>query len=306
MGVPMKSPAQARVEGGQIGISFFSFFSAFFFLLIVLPDVFLRKAGCRDVACLQKLNVSEILDAQVEAQRHFRPLHPLLIFFPWSPVVEEQPILSLARGEGAAVPVLMGTVANETNYFAGLLPKGRIDEAEYLAIVAEVFPLHVAAILKRFPPELEGNVTLTTALLATEYLFSCANRLAFRGQKNSSVFVYAFDHPLSFGSEWWGPEHVLCWNYTCHSGELPLVFGSAPLMGFNLTGAENRLVSTFHIYWGNFAHTGNPSIGPFSVPFSWPANSAADDRYMRLDGSGAAVRTGYRSAVCDFFADKYD
>ncbi len=249
-----------------------------------------------------QLNITALLAAQSEAMRHFRPLHPLLIFYAWSPVVAEEPLWSLARGEGAAVPVLVGTVTNETNVFAGLI-KGGISRAEYVAIVTDVFPLHIAGVLERYPADLLGNATFTCSLLATEFLFACANRKAFRGQP-SPVYTYAFQHPMSFGRQWWG-ANWLCYNYTCHAGELPFVFGSAPLMGYSITAAERELIAVLHAYWGNFAWTGDPASGPFAVPSPWPTNSAASDKYLRITAESVTVQDGYRAAACDFLDKCY-
>ena len=202
MAVPLKSLEQAREEG----------------------EVLLKKANCSDAVCLKNLPLEALLEAQMEAMRHFRILHPLLIFYAWSPVVDEQPMDALAKGEAGSIPVMYGTLVNETNLFAGALEPRGLSPVEYFALVTELFPLHVDAVLREYPPSRLGNATLTAAFLMTELLFSCANRLAFSGM-TGPVYQYVFSHPMSFAKQWWD-GNWLCYNASCHAGELP--FCSVP------------------------------------------------------------------------------
>ena len=132
--------------------------------------VFLKNVGCSDMSCVLQKSVSQILSAQEETLRHFTPLHPLSVFYAFSPVVETQPFQLLIQGNASKVPLLFGTLSNETNLFAGDLKNG-ISEVEYLAAIADLFPLHVAEVLEKFPPKLLGNATLTLAYLMTQYVF---------------------------------------------------------------------------------------------------------------------------------------
>jgi carboxylesterase type B len=164
-------------------------------------------------------------------------------------VVDVQPLQLLHEGKGKQIPLLYGTNTNETNVFVSLLGKSGVSEAEYVAVVAELFPLHIYKVLHRFPPHFLENATLTTAYLATEYLFTCANDYAFKNH-GPSVFTYEFDHPMSFGHQWWNPNFY-CYNATCHAGEIPFVFSSAEFMGYQITDDEKVLSVELAKYWVN-------------------------------------------------------
>ena len=258
-------------------------------------DVFEKMANCSDMQCLENLPLSELLAAQALAENHFRLLHPLLILYAWSPVVEHQPMAVLTQGKGLPVPVLWGSNANETNFLIGSLPNESVSEAEYLAAVALLFPLHIASVLKQFPPHREANVTLSLTLLATDYLFVCSNRLAWRGHSANS-YAYVFRHPMSFATQFWGADYP-CYNATCHAGELPFVFQSATRLGYSITAAEKVLENKISNFWGAFVHGQAP----------WASYKTATDQYMLLSTTedGYELISHYRSSDCDFLADLY-
>ncbi len=134
-------------------------------------------------------------------------------------------------------------------------------------------------------------------------LFTCANRAAVRGQVEAApVFLYKFDHPLSFGKEVWG-DATHCYHETCHAGELPFLFDPVADIGIAMTPAEVVLTAAMQAYWANFFYTGDPAQGPFAarLPSPWPAYDAARDRSLRITTPACFVQSGLKKAACDFW-----
>lgn len=51
-------------------------------------------------------------------------------------------------------------------------------QPEYEAFVVDTFPLHFAEVLRHYPHSMGGNASFAAAYLATDLLFTCANRAA--------------------------------------------------------------------------------------------------------------------------------
>lgn len=219
--------------------------------------------------------------------------------------VPEQPVALLMAGRGLGVPALFGTVANESVIFIYLaFGQGGMSEAEYLAFVLDAFPLHFGQVLQHYPASLGGNSSMAAAHLATDLLFTCANRAAVRGQARPSapVFLYKFDHPLSFGKAVWG-DATHCYHETCHAGELPFLFNPMAFVNISITPAERVLAAAMQAYWANFFFTGDPAQGPYAagLPAPWPAYTAAADRSLRITTPASFVQSGLERSACDFW-----
>jgi hypothetical protein len=67
-------------------------------------------------------------------------------------------------------------------------------------------------------------------------VFSCPTRNAARTiaakapQLASSIYIYYYDHPLSFPG--WGANFSYCNGHVCHGSELPVLYNSATSYGF--------------------------------------------------------------------------
>lgn len=83
----------------------------------------LKNAGCAagDVNCLKALPAEQIIEAQVKTEVDLDAVGDSLLhaFLPWTPVVEgqivpKQPLVAFEAGETHDVPVMMGTVLDES------------------------------------------------------------------------------------------------------------------------------------------------------------------------------------------------
>ena len=133
---PLTLPLKNPVDGAKFG------------------SVFRRHLNCRDGKdCLLNATISDIIAAQDKTNKHFFPLDPFLLFYPWTPCVDEvdgvtaQPIKLLMEGKSARVPGIFGTVANESVIFIYLAfgPNG-MSPTLYDAFLLDAFPLHYTAV----------------------------------------------------------------------------------------------------------------------------------------------------------------
>jgi carboxylesterase type B len=83
-----------------------------------LGKLFGKHLGCgdsgRDLTCMRKATVAEVLTAQHDAQQHFSVFDPLIAFLPWTPMVgtgptalPQQPLVMFAAGNVASKVPLM-------------------------------------------------------------------------------------------------------------------------------------------------------------------------------------------------------
>lgn len=62
------------------------------------------------------------------------------------------------------------------------------------------------------------------------------------------LYLYEFDHPLSFGPAVWG-DSTHCYTETCHAGELPFLFNPVADVNLTMTPAEVTLTAAMQRYW---------------------------------------------------------
>jgi len=140
--------------------------------------------------------------------------------------------------------------------------------------------------------------------LGTDYIFICPTRnittyaSTYNGNATNRAYFYRFNHPLSFDG--WGPNFTFCTGHVCHGAELPFVFNSAELAGFQITNEERQLGELMVAYWTNFARTGDPNY-PLKVPLVWPAFGSSSDQYLELRTPQSTIITGLRKEQCDFW-----
>merc|ERR1712146_875438 len=100
-----------------------------------------------------------------------------------------------------------------------------------------------------------------TANMATDWIFACPTRSLSRAVSDvAPVYLYQFNHSLSFGVQAWGPNYTECFGHVCHGTELPFLFGFLQDL-FQFDTDEAALHKSLMQAWGNFVHSADPSSG---------------------------------------------
>ncbi|XP_072030866.1 cAMP-regulated D2 protein-like [Amphiura filiformis] len=237
-----------------------------------------------DLNCLRKRSAKDVIAAGTKAGNTVALdlFGPLQLFQPWGPVIDgsiitTHPLTAFRDGQFQRKPLLIGTVTEE----------GRIYSWELFPKKPTLFKVNVYLSLLfgiRQTLEISREYNFTefddlrepVSTVVTDFIFACST---FNGSRyislynESQVFHYIYDHAFSFTSVW-GPNYTECYGHVCHGSELPLLWRSQSLRGFNFTEEEQQLADAMNNYWSNFVHTGNPNDN------SWKTKSKISD-FMR-------------------------
>ena len=260
---------------------------------LVLKSVSCPKGGTAELECLRKVPAEDFVKAGfIKDVTLTGALHA---FCQWMPVVGPENQLpyeiTTAFAEGhynTDVPVMMGTVANESILFLRQITPGKeINAAEMYLLLGDIFGIEgVVDIIETYglvPVDDFFNVYNDLAPIATDAIFYCPyrffghamaqNNLNFPN-KNNNLYVWFYDHISSFN--YWLYEYAqsFCDDYVCHAADVPYMFNpfyfmpsDDPAPGFNgsnvpnLTAPELDLVRVIQTAWTNFAITGDPNKG---------------------------------------------
>ncbi|HEX5144006.1 MAG TPA: carboxylesterase family protein, partial [Mycobacterium sp.] len=220
-----------------------------------------------------------------------------------TPVLPVDPVTTMAAGDAARVPVLIGTTHDEFTLFMALeyLRRGRVPTAaEYPGMLAEVFGPHAGAVGAHYRIErFGGDVALAYSAAVTDAYFSCvADRIGDGQATVAPVYAYEFNDPRPPTPE---PFHRVPFPVgASHALDLRYVFavGGAPRKDL----LQQRLSDQMIDYWTSFVNTGIPGFAGGPV---WPAiNGHLDDGpRMSFEPNGARVITTFeRDHQCAFWA----
>lgn len=241
-----------------------------------IANAFLKNAKCtQDAACLRKLDVEDVIKAQVATETDLDAIGGSLLhlFLPWTPyvdgkVVPEQPLVAMQKGRMLSVPTMIGTVLEESVPFIYAAFDTPVDKLKYEIFAGLIFgDARSKKVLARYP----GNSTDNRETLVTvgsEYIFHCAvrNATAQLARLNpGNTYLYMFDHLMSFSKDGWGPDFPECYDRVCHAEELAFVWNSADWL-FPYTKEEKAFASAIGRYFTNFAKTGNPNKASLNSP----------------------------------------
>jgi carboxylesterase type B len=281
------------------------------------------KCDNDDVSCMRSKSAEEILDAQANSVKMDRKTL-FINFLPFAPLVEYggelplQPLVAMASGQMAQVPMLSGTVLSEGQLFVYELFTSKLSKTKYHAALDTIFGWHNAKKVKKMypfdivPGSKDGREAFN--VLATDLIFGCPLRNVTRGYQNAlglsaiPTYQYRLDHVMSF--DCWGPQYTFCVDVVCHGSELPFVFntfagGNDPdgnPVSYNPTADEKALAADVGGAWANFITTGNPNKGTQSVPMEFkPYSAASGGDVVILDEPAWSEGSNERSEFCDMW-----
>jgi para-nitrobenzyl esterase len=246
-----------------------------------------KAAGCgsaADVAaCLRGKNVTEIVSA-VPATTNVLPrtYGPNMdgVVFP------DQPLKIIARRAHAAMPIIIGTTADETT---GWVQTGApiTDAASYSAEIEKTFGAAARdRILGAYPAGDYPTPQKAFIQLTTDAQFTCTSRRVarvFAAAQKEPVYRYLFSHTMendpqlkSIGSN--------------HTMEHAFLF---PIAGKYKPLESDIVVQKYMVgYWSRFARSGNPGDP------QWPV--VAGDAYLDISATPPAKR-GPDASKCDLW-----
>jgi len=287
-----------------------------------------EKAGCSSTSgpaldtCLRGLSVADIITAQVEVEKDLAVdfPHVLEAFLPWTPYVDpaagtnssivaitDQPRVLFARGQLQDKPFIVGTVENEALLFiyeAFGKPLSHLDYDAYLAVVFGIERALEVGAKYPLPSEYDDDARRWLAHIGTKALFQCSTRNATLGASatGQNVWLYHFDHVMSFSKAVWGPNFTICDDAVCHAEELPFVWHpDASRLNLAYTPDEEALSAAMESYWTSFARTGNPNAEGTQI--NWPPFTPAGQQSMLFQTPQNAILSHNQTTECDWWAN---
>ena len=243
---------------------------------------------------------------------------------PWVPVLtveegelNEQPITAFEKGNIADVPIITGTVGNETLTMCLVANSASgIPWYEYYPMLTLVFGFrnmcyNIDATYGKLPFDVyiekpdgskpNSTVSFLSPIL-TDYIFYCANRRIAETKPNrkNPIHVYFYNTAPST-NQWIYNESATpeCVTEVCHASDLQILFNawkygrsSCPYCNMTLpefTAAELKFVNQYQSYVKEFAASGK-------VSSTWPSYAEGGTILNMTDGF--SVMSNYRDDVC--------
>ena len=255
-----------------------------------VTDAFLAELGGGDLALLERMSVSRLLEAQRRTTLRMGIAHGVL---PWQPCVDGDliptpPLEAIGKGLAREVPVLVGSNRDEWKLFMLGDRKGReLDEAGLRRRFERALPGEddrgrsfadraIEAYLGATGPRGHGTPSDVWEAFQSDKIFHHpAHRLA-ELQSAHTPRTYAYQ----FG---WAPPTQRQRIGSCHGIEIPFVFGTLrepwlrPFLAF--APQALRLSESVQRAWLEFARTGNPAHD--GLP-AWPGYSASSRSTLLL------------------------
>jgi len=200
-------------------------------------------------------------------------------------VLPKRPAEVFAEGRSVAVPLIVGSNAQETG--------GPNAAAQLRAAIRRFYGDLAEGALKLYGLAGEGEGR-TDPLYggpgtqwSTDTGFRCPATVEAEGHAAAGhpTYQYEFEHPQ--------PGR----QATAHSSELNFLFGTWA-GNVELAAIDLKLSEQMQAYWTNFARTGDPN-GEGLPP--WPKFSVKSPEYLAFTDSGAAPKAGMRREFCEVF-----
>ncbi|MEQ1864603.1 MAG: carboxylesterase family protein [Micropepsaceae bacterium] len=223
---------------------------------------FAGRAGAATLADLRRLPVEKIIETR---------FHPQFNIDGYA--LTKAPFDAYAAGETNPVDILIGTNADEGQYFLG---KTAVTVANANEILARDFPSWLVWIVGVTPGTTDAEARAAVASFNGDMRFRwdmwawARQAAAGRGR----VFFYQFSRtpPFRDGDRYFGLGAT-------HGMEMPYVFDHLDQQQVAWTAKDRELAAIIPTYWTNFAKTGNPN--GTGLP-QWPDFRTSRDQVMVL------------------------
>jgi len=214
-------------------------------------------------------------------------------------VLPDPPRVRYQRGKHHAMPLLLGSLANEGER---LLPLDTtLTEAELDAFLDTLSSSMAEPLKTAYAKNQASPGRVQRDILIDRFMTLAMRRWAgFNQQAAAPTFLYFMDHvPPAF--HLYMPDDPqlnlpggLRSAGAYHSGDLALVFGNTDEVGIHWN-AEDRAVSSLMVrYWTNFAKQGDPN--GTGVP-TWPAYEAVEHTTLRLNPTPGPIPGAHREKL---------
>ncbi len=280
-----------------------------------LPLPTLEQAERRGVTLAAELGVREdVAAASVAALRATSPEQILaaeassgwgagskIVVDGW--YLPDQPAAIYARGEHNRVPLVVGSMADEST---ALFPPGPpLDRGELERQLNEQYGEAAPALLSAYAAEIEQAAAAVPGLIRSDALFAWGSRAWARhvaAAADADAYLYFVDHappvfrlylhdrPELDGEG--GPRRFGAY----HSGDLAYVFGNVDLVGVNWGERDREVASLLAGYWTNFAKTGDPNGE--GLP-EWPRYDREGDWTLVVGSTATTVESAVRKPKLD-------
>ncbi|HYO02436.1 MAG TPA: carboxylesterase/lipase family protein [Mycobacterium sp.] len=211
-------------------------------------------------------------------------------------VLPVDPMVAIAGGQAAKVPVVVGTNHDEFTLFVALQYlrlKKPYSEAQYPQLLSQTFGRDAEAVAARYPlSRYEGSVPLAYSAAVTDGVFACvADRMAEGLARMDSVYAYEFNDR---GAP--APDTLRTLPFpvgASHSLELRYLFdvGGAPRLNADQQVLSDQMIDA----WSQFVRDGHPGD-------DWPAFGGEEKR-LSLRPDGSRVETDFdQKHQCSFWA----
>jgi carboxylesterase type B len=266
---------------------------------INVGNIFKQGLNCRDLACLRKTPVSDLVTQQY-AFTDEMSFFGTQYYIPFSPTIDgtvlvRQPVSGAVTN--TRKPIMLGTNKDEGLLFT----EGRsFPPPVYASDVADLFGLSFQSVIAKYPASDTGTNELVWGQVQTEYFLVCSTRQVAASTK-APVYSYLFNHHPSF--KVWGRSTCRQDGNVCHGDELPFVFHTADKINGQFTADEAKLSDTMMRYWTSFATHLDPngaaaSSGPGT---RWPKFSAQNRSYLALNTPDVSVQNDPHRETCAFW-----
>jgi para-nitrobenzyl esterase len=202
----------------------------------------------------------------------------------------EQPLEALKNGRHAKVPLVVGSNGTEFGLF---FPPGVINTcADYWATISAIFGSRANDVIAQYSCFDYAFPHDAAVAVGTDFMFTCPARRILRAARNGGTPVaYRYLDPHAYSNSPLTPLGAF------HASELPYVFRTFDVMGYDPTSGDTALSRAIGGYWTRFAKTGDPNGGG-ATP--WPEWDQLTDTALVLDDAESTT-THIQSAHCDFW-----